>query len=83
MKYKINHNGILSIERKGVLQSQRCPFTTQVDELDESRINAGCGDWCPHFGEPTQFIGGNGNWSLELCHKRIINGQFMDERTKE
>jgi hypothetical protein len=44
MKIVIGENGLLRLERAGTLKEQVCPFA----DGDTS-----CGDWCPHFREPS------------------------------
>ncbi len=43
MKAKIDNDGILFMERAGIMKKQFCPWTTD---------GATCGDWCPKFIEP-------------------------------
>jgi hypothetical protein len=49
MKGIINKDGSLSVERKGKLQLQFCPFNK-----DEGGVH--CGDWCPLFEEEAKVI---------------------------
>ena len=69
MKIKIDADGILWIERAGVLKEQFCPF----DPGDGDDKCVMCGDWCPLFGEP--FDGG-----LTICQGRTLRGEIADER---
>ena len=45
MKIELSSNGHLSLDRKGKLKTQYCPFFT-------GDYKEACGDWCPLFGEP-------------------------------
>jgi len=65
----INENGILYIERAGVLQEQNCPFNAMH-----------CGDHCPLFGEPERYDRQPDN--IGLCHGRVLVGVITDERPR-
>ncbi|MDD4390220.1 MAG: hypothetical protein PHW03_05390 [Eubacteriales bacterium] len=79
MEGKINKSGNLFLIRGGLMKPQYCPFTN-TDQIDVH-----CGDWCPHFGEPTdvdQYDISN----LNLCHNKTLYfpaGDFTDERTSK
>ena len=71
MKAAINQDGLLSIERAGVLQRQFCPFQA-ADDLQE------CGDWCPMFGEPD--IWSQNLVSISICNGKVIKLDSLDDR---
>jgi len=79
-KGKIEKSGCLQIERAGKLKDQDCPFNSEAVR---------CGDHCPLFGEPEQYLDGtNGRehtgWSLKICQDRELRFEtFTDERGKE
>lgn len=71
MKIRIDHKGILGIERGCVIKEQICPF----DGLNR------CGDFCPLFGEPTDESGnGDGVDTIRICQGRVLTGEIVDER---
>jgi len=71
MKAAINIDGLLSIERAGILQRQFCPYQA-------SDIQNECGDWCPQFGEPDvldrRLI------SISLCNGKLIKCESLDDK---
>ena len=82
MKGKINKQGHLAIEKKGVLILQGCPFS-----------DSECGHWCPLFGEPTisKWMGSpdpdekdrelnSKHWDLKICRTTLCFEDFTDER---
>ena len=75
MKGKLNEAGILVINRAGVKQEMKCPFTIDA----KAEANYACGDWCPLFGEPA---GNDKGAFLELCHATPYFEEFEDERTR-
>ena len=94
MKIKIDEDGLLSLERAGKMKQQRCPYKANYNILEIS-----CGDWCPHFKEPTFttekiVIDNESNTiqikrvrvNLSLCHGAFLcisEEDFTDERGKE
>ena len=75
MKIKINREGLLWIERKGVMKEQICPYCSSA------MVRAKCGDWCPLFEEP--FLDkGNKCMVLTICQNHFITppADFVDER---
>ena len=89
MKILIDEDGRLHIERAGVYRQQTCPYTFNGFWM-------GCGDWCPHFGEPTTFpfraddrdpgAGLRQYVTLTLCHGnsfRVVEEDFTDERGEQ
>lgn len=66
MKGKIGKDGVLHIERAGVMKLQWCP-----------QSGGHCGDWCPLFGEPEKHPKYT---YLILCHRMIEFAEFTDER---
>jgi hypothetical protein len=85
MKGKIDNNGWLRIERCGKERLQECPYTQKTFQVNNLTIREPCGDWCPLFGEPTQYysdgvVVANGKTLLTLCHKTLIFDEFTDER---
>lgn len=90
LKARLNEIGFLSVERKGTEKEQLCPFATNENENGDP-IDAICGDWCPHFGEPTVIEKDNpasqlmpdlvGKIVLEICHKKtLVFSEIKDER---
>ena len=76
MKGKFEKDGVLVIERDGILHRQICPFavSTRSDEVSY------CAGWCPHFGELEPLLGGNGK-KIKICHgKVLVFDEFVDER---
>jgi len=69
MKGLINKDGLLKIERAGVVKPQGCPKL--ADDY--------CGDWCPLFGEPNLY---GGIVFLKLCEGYWVFDEFIDERVK-
>jgi len=73
IKYKINEDGNLEIERKGKgFIPQYCPFAEEH-----------CGLYCPMFGEPELVL--DDLIELELCKITLVCNErdFKDERKKE
>ena len=75
MKGKIDNQGYLWLERKGVMKRALCP----VRKLSGSG-KALCGDYCALFCEPEDSTGGE--IELSLCHTFHIfkKEDFKDER---
>ncbi len=86
MKIKINREGLLWIERKGVMKEQICPYCSSAIWSGTSVVRAKCGDWCPLFVEPSFHKADDvvdfDNVEIALC--RIIHNvpaaDFEDER---
>lgn len=71
MKGKIDKDGVLHIERAGVMRQQWCP-----------QSGGHCGDWCPHFGEP-KYDRGREATVIDICSgKRLVFDEFTDERVQ-
>ena len=78
MKGLINQYGSLCIERKGVMKYQYCPNKSLNVEIE--MIDAACGDYCPHFGEP-ETINPN-ETRIEICHGKVLKfTELEDKRT--
>ena len=91
LKGRLNDMGFLSVERKDIEKEQLCPFANDTTNDNGDPIDAICGDWCPHFGEPTiideespasqlmpQLMG---KTVLEICHKKtLVFSEIKDER---
>ena len=65
------------------MKGQICPFIHPLDNFELL-----CGDWCPLFGEPTQYysdgvVVANGKTLLTLCHKTLVFDEFTDEREQK
>lgn len=78
IEIQINKHGELFIRRGSELKEQSCPFSssTGVDPVN-------CGDWCPLFGEPSQW---SGETTIYLCHNKTLkcpNENFQDLRNEE
>ena len=89
MKILINKRGNLYLKRSGRWKSQYCPFSVETEQVP-------CGDWCPHFKEPTFttekiVIDNESNTiqikrvrvNLSLCHGAFLcisEEDFTDER---
>jgi hypothetical protein len=69
MKGIINKDGSLSVERKGKLQLQFCPFNK-----DEGGVH--CGDWCPLFEE--KVLG-----EINIVCLHCSDGEYCIEITKD
>jgi len=71
MKAAINVDGLLSIERAGILQRQYCPYHPTEGQNE-------CGDWCPQFGEPDilerRLI------SISLCNGKLIKCESLEDK---
>jgi len=86
MNIRITVNGHLEIERAGKFVEQKCPFTSVHMNgwndikwgLNEMKF---CGDWCPLFGEPREWTGGEDGMALGLCQGTLI-GHIEDLRGK-
>jgi len=73
MKGLINKDGLLEIERAGIMKSQGCP------RLDDGY----CEDWYPLFGEPDEPDRYGGIVFLRLCDGvQWAFDEFVDERGK-
>jgi hypothetical protein len=78
MSGKIDKNGYLALERKGVLKKVCCPFT--VSSRNGATQGVYCGDWCPFFGDPYKE-GCSTVTILEICHgESFYFGNFEDDR---
>lgn len=78
LKGKIDKDGILSIERAGVMRQQMCPYSysNQLPVFSATQ----CGDACPLFDEPYPERGTT-SVMLCICHeKRLFFKEFTDER---
>jgi len=86
MRMTIKNNGMLLIERNGIMTTQFCPFVT---------TDSKCGHWCPHFSEPQsndtemekQKKAGKEFYiptvTIKICHGKeitVMEHQFNDER---
>jgi len=74
VKGLIRKIGTLYLERKGRLVSAVCPFSSQGE------TSVKCGEWCPHFGEPTKE---RALFQLKLScgHERVfLFDEFDDQR---
>lgn len=72
----IDVNGHLLIERKGVHKKQRCKY----------HDNKPCGDICPFFGNPEEFLYKDDSKviEIELCDDYIMQikpEKFTDKRS--
>jgi hypothetical protein len=80
MKFKINKDGILEIERAGKFKKMECTLAYVTDGL------VFCSDNCPLFGEPEYYGNIIDNIHLRLCHNVLLHGTkeyCKDERVKE
>jgi len=77
MRFKINVNGNLRIERAGQMKVQECPYDMASLSATKGE-NAECGDWCPLFGEP-EYTNDSKGATLRICHTELC-GRFIDER---
>jgi len=72
MKIKIDAQGLLHIERAGVMKGQHCLHNSCTL----------CGDWCPAFREPQ--MEDFGWFSISLCEEAgcllVAEQDFTDER---
>jgi hypothetical protein len=75
MKFKIDDEGYLKIQRGKFMCRVECP-------IDGSKTQ--CGSWCALFGEPETMLDHEAKpyISLELCKKTLITKakDFEDER---
>jgi hypothetical protein len=71
MKGKIDRDGSLYLERAGKLKGQFCPH-------QKGLMN--CGDWCPHFAEPTETIDYTYLCISCGCGKTFAFNELTDER---
>ena len=80
MKFKIDDEGYLKIQRGKFMCRVECP-------IDGSKTQ--CGSWCALFGEPEvkpeiSTLGGKARFSVELklCQKTLVTNvdYFEDER---
>ena len=91
MKGKINHYGQLLIKRGNNMAEQLCPHCVEMTQIDGNNPNNAtvyhrpCGDWCPLFGEPHEYICDNGVFvRVSMCHQVFWDfDTFVDERPKE
>lgn len=87
LRGKIDGNGHLSLERPRKKTVSNVEAWRAV-YCPSSQAEARCGDWCPHFGEPTTANKLNGREpavSLRLCWGTSIGflaGEFTDERSE-
>lgn len=81
MKILINKKGALSMERMGTMKEQYCPY---VGPHNNGPVS--CGDWCPHFGEPTRIDDKEFKETykvIPICNGKQINfDECTDERKK-
>jgi len=83
MKGIINSRGYLEIERAGEIGPQMCPFTIN----HESELTP-CGDWCPHFSEPSIMYTGVDQetkediegYEIEICHDKVLTFTELDDQ---
>jgi hypothetical protein len=77
MKAKLDHYGLLLIERNGEMKEQFCPNST----------SGRCGGWCPLFGEPKQpeFLENPSDKTilLDLCCKTLVFDEFEINKRRE
>jgi hypothetical protein len=66
MKIVIREDGTLELERAGKMRRQYCPFAAD---------HPSCGDWCPHFGEPSLTLG----LTCGGCGRTLV-GDIKDRR---
>lgn len=70
---KIDKNGRLYIERRGILHAQYCPYGPQ----------SACGEWCSKFGKPQRdHRGFDGKYmtELDICGDQVLRfGKFTIE----
>jgi len=74
MEIQIDSYGKLIIKRRNRWSKQTCPLLGSIY----------CGDWCPHFGEPTDAL--NNTKILEICHGKILKvprENFTDKRRNQ
>jgi len=80
MKGKIDKDGVLYIERAGVMRQQMCPYSysNQLPVFSATQ----CGDACPLFGEPTQLshTPSGDTYGIKLCQRELVFGKLTDER---
>lgn len=61
LKGQITKEGLLQIERAGVMRRLYCPYHPAGLE---------CGDWCPHFKEPVELAARRA--SLHICGETLL-----------
>ena len=70
MNIRITEKGYLEIDRAGTFAPQYCPYSSER-----------CGSFCPLFGEPREWTGGEDGMALGLCQGTLI-GHIEDLRGK-
>jgi len=77
MKAKLDKEGHLFIDRRGVLKQQDCRFTTSWYRAKKgyqagkmAPVGVPCTDHCPLMGEPVEQS--DGTVLLQLCHGRTL-----------
>lgn len=89
MTGQLDRNGLLIVEREGVMIEMCCPFGNTPNVQGENGVfwthpaMKRCGDWCPLFGEPLNTTGSGipEQVTLQLCHgKTLAFDSFADDR---
>jgi len=71
MKAVIDEYGILSLEKRGIMEDQGCPH-----QQDGTR----CGVWCPLFNFANESESGI---DIQLCKTTLFISDFTDERPRK
>jgi len=90
MKGRIDEEGFLEIQRGERIESQMCPFNTDIivtayalgspDDLKPG--GASCGDWCPLFGEPGKKRAPGDIIFIDICQGRTLAFEKLEDRRK-
>lgn len=85
----LDKDGLLKIEREGVMIEMCCPFGNTPNVQGEHGVfwthqaTKRCGDWCPLFSEPLNTSGSDipEKVTLQLCNgKTLTFDTFADDR---